>query len=137
MRSARQARKLRGLRRLRRLRRLRELRDDRGSVTAEFAVVLPIVLVVLGLVIGGIVISAHRITLTSAAAEVVRLEARGHGDEAAARLARLGGDVTVEREGEGSLLCISLSDRPGAGLLSRIAVQARACAATSDVGELP
>lgn len=106
-------------------------------MTAEFAVVLPVVLVVLALVIGGIALSAHRIALASAAAEVVRLEARGEAEEAKRRLSQLGRGVDVERATEGSLLCISLSDRPGSGMLAGINVRTRACAATSDVGDPP
>lgn len=112
------------------------LDDERGTVTAEFAIVLPVVLVVLGLVIGGIAISAHRIALASAAAEFARLEARGHAAEAEARLAQFEPDVEVARETQGVLHCVTLSSHPGAGLLGGIGVSARACAATTDVGEV-
>lgn len=115
----------------------RRLSDERGSVTAEFAIVLPAVLVVLALIIGGIMLSAHRITLASAAAEVVRLEARGEQRAAKQRLADLGSGVRAARETTGALLCLTLSDRPGDGLLKRIQVRARACAATTDIGETP
>lgn len=103
-------------------------------MTAEFVIVVPIVLVVLALVIGGITVAAHRIALTSAASEVVRLEARGDETEARKRLAQLDDDIEVQRATEGSLLCLTLRARPGSGALSTIAVSARACAATSDVG---
>ena len=74
------------------------LGDERGSVTAEFAIVMPAVLVVLGLAIGGILISAHRIALVSLAAQVARLEARGDADLAASALgAWNGSSVEVDR----------------------------------------
>lgn len=113
------------------------LRGERGAVSAEFAIVLPAVLVVLGLVIGGIAISAHRIALASAAAEVARLEARGGGAEAEERLAVLGPEIVVRRQSEGALHCVSLTAHPGSGPFRGIAVSERACAAISDAGVEP
>lgn len=104
------------------------LRDDeRGTVTAEFAIVLPAVLVVLGLVIGGILIASHRITLISVAGEAARLEARGDTELARERLASLGDGVEVARYQRGRLECLKLSSRPGGGLLASIVVDAEAC----------
>ena len=51
------------------------LRDERGAVTAEFAIVLPVVVAILGLVIGAITLAAHRMTLVSLSAELARFEA--------------------------------------------------------------
>lgn len=106
--------------------------DERGTVTAEFAIVLPAVVAVLGLVIGGVALSAHRITLVSAAAEAARLEARG--ESADARLGALGSGVTATRSEADGLLCIELVSRPAGGLLASVAVTGRSCAALSDVG---
>ena len=52
-------------------------RDERGSVTAEFAVALPAMLLVLLLAIGAIALATQRLSLSSAAAQMARLEARG------------------------------------------------------------
>src|SRR5690606_28767795 len=109
-------------------------RDERGTVTAEFAIALPIVLVVLGLVVGGVALAAHRITLVSAAADAARLEARGESAEAA--LTRLGAGVQIDRSTEQGLHCVALSSSPVGGLLSSITVRARSCAAVSDVAAL-
>jgi hypothetical protein len=106
------------------------LRGERGSVTAEFAFVVPAVLVVLGLSVGAIMLSAHRLSLGAAAAEVARLEARGDTAAARLRLASLG-DVGVGRSRDGPLLCVALSARPGAGALRAIEITARGCAAVS------
>jgi len=106
------------------------LRDDRGSVTAEFVIVLPAVLAVLALAVGAIMLAAQRVVLTSAAAEVARLEARGDAVEASERLAALPG-VRVQREQRGSLHCVSLSTRPTGGLLAAVGVSARSCAASA------
>lgn len=106
--------------------------DERGTVTAEFALVVPAVLVILGVVIGSIVIATHRLTLTGAAADIARLEARGDAELAAARLDALGSSVSVAREREGLLLCVTLSSGSRDGLLGVIAVRGSACAAMSE-----
>nr|WP_244304498.1 TadE family type IV pilus minor pilin [Leucobacter viscericola] len=105
--------------------------DERGAVTAEFALVLPAVVIVLGLVIGGILLATHRITLVSLAGEISRAEARGDTDAANAVLARVGSDVTIHRSEDGVLHCVSLRSSPASGLLSRITIAASSCAATS------
>lgn len=50
---------------------------DRGSVTAEFAVVLPAVVLVLLLTAGALGASARQVRLQDAAADAARLVARG------------------------------------------------------------
>ena len=108
--------------------------DDRGTATAEFAIVLPAVLVVLGLVIGGVALAAHRIVLVSAAADAARLEARG--ESAAPALERLGTGVTIERTTEQGLHCVALAAAPIGGPLSSITVRGASCAAVSDVAAI-
>lgn len=117
--------------RVKRTRRTGLLGDERGTVTAEFAIVLPAVLLVLGLVIGGLLLAAHRITLTSTAADLARLEARGDTALAAARLSELGHTVEVQRAGRGALHCVTLRAQPTRGLLSAVTVTASGCAARS------
>lgn len=113
----------------------RVLREDHGVVSAEFAIVLPAVLVVLGLVIGGVMLTAHRVTLVSAAADVARLEARGDLAVAGERLAALPHAASVARSSRGALHCVTLESRPGVGLLSRIPLTATSCAARSEAAE--
>lgn len=108
------------------------LRDERGTVTAEFAVVLPAVLIVLGLVIGGVVIATNQLTLASAAADIARLEARGDTQLATERVDRAGVGVTVERERRGTLLCITLRAGSQRGPLAALAVTGEACAAVTE-----
>jgi len=109
--------------------------DDQGAVTAEFAIVMPAILVVLGLTIGGILISAHRIALVSLAAQVARLEARGDGDLAASALAEWkASSVEVGRSRHGGLHCVTLRSHPGGGLLAGIGIEALSCAAISGEG---
>jgi hypothetical protein len=107
-------------------------RDDRGAVTAEFVIVLPAVLAVLALAVAAVLLATHRVALTSAAAEIARLEARG-GDEAARqRLAGMGTGVSAARERNGPLHCVHLRFRPASGLLAIAEVSARGCAAVVD-----
>lgn len=108
------------------------LRDERGAVTAEFAVALPAVLVVLGLVLGGIMIGAQRVVLVSAASDLARLEARGDTVASEARREELPRGTSQRRWQRGPLLCVELSAGPVRGPLSRVAVSATACAARSD-----
>lgn len=98
-------------------------------MTAEFAVVLPAVLLVIGLAVGAILLATHRLALTQSAAEIARQEARGDTAGAAAQLVRLGETVTVRRSRDGPLHCVTLADRPGAGVLAMVEVVTRGCAA--------
>ncbi|MBP1327016.1 Flp pilus assembly protein TadG [Leucobacter exalbidus] len=113
--------------------RARTLRhDERGTVTAEFAVVVPAVLVVLALVIGGIVIATNRLTLASAAADISRLEARGDTALAEERISQSGAGLTINRERRGALLCITLHAGAQRGLLAALSVSGEGCAAVTD-----
>ncbi|NLA64527.1 MAG: pilus assembly protein [Leucobacter sp.] len=108
------------------------LHDERGSITAEFAVVLPAVLMVLVLAVGSIMLSAQQVVLVAAAAEIARLEARDDQGAARARLDTLGFAVTVRRSEHGALHCVHLAASPGGGLLAALEISARACAARTE-----
>ncbi|WP_427870587.1 TadE/TadG family type IV pilus assembly protein [Leucobacter luti] len=90
---------------------------------------LPAVVAVLGLMIGGISIAAQRVTLSSLAGELVRLEARGDAGAAERLLRERPGQVQVERRHDGPLLCATLSESPGRGILGAISISVTACAA--------
>ncbi|WP_353055795.1 TadE/TadG family type IV pilus assembly protein [Leucobacter sp. CX42] len=119
------------IRRLVRLRcRLRcLLREERGSATAELAITLPLVLLVFGVVVGGVALAAHRVGLTSLAAEVARLEARGDAALAQSRIASFPGNPGIQRSQSGGILCVTAITSPGSGLLQAIRLTARGCAA--------
>lgn len=104
---------------------------DRGSVTAEFAIVLPAVLMVLAFAIASIMLSTHRLGLAATAAELARLEARGDTAAAADRLEQLESDVAIERTAQGALHCVVLRSSPLEGALQALTISARACAALS------
>jgi len=107
-------------------------RDDRGAVTAEFVIVLPAVLAVLALAVAAVLLATHRVALTSAAAEIARLEARGDDEAARQRLAGMGTGVFAAREREGPLHCVLLRSHPASGLLAIVEISARGCAALVD-----
>lgn len=104
------------------------LQSDRGAVVAEFTIVLPAILMVLMLAVGAILLATQRVALTSAAAEVARLEARGDSG-ASARLGALPSGVSVARSRTNGLYCVTLDARPLGGLLGSVGVSARGCAA--------
>lgn len=116
---------------------LRELRvDERGTVTAEFAVTVPAVLLVLGLVVGAVQLSAQRVALTGLAGDVARLEARGDAGLAVARISRYVASPTISRSNDGRILCVSATTGPKAGILSALRVTGTGCAAVSEAGSL-
>lgn len=103
-------------------------------MTVEFAIGLTVVLAVTGLMLGGLMLAAHRIGLSAAAADVARLEARGDDAAAQDRLTQSGSGVSIQRRRVGALLCIELQRRPGRGPLSAVELTAEACAAVSEAG---
>lgn len=107
----------------------RGLRDDAGSVTVEFAVVLPAVLLLLALVVGASAAAAQSIRLADAAAVTARQTARGDGGRAAAVLGQLAPGAAVQSsEGEG-LVCVVLRRPVDAGPLTGVVVlTSRSCA---------
>lgn len=108
--------------------------DERGSVTAEFAIVLPVVVAVLGLVIASISLASHRISLVSLTAEAARLEARGDTAQARRVLERAVPGASVSRASKNGLHCVTMRARPAGGLLHGITISATSCAALSEAG---
>ncbi|MFC5338004.1 TadE family type IV pilus minor pilin [Leucobacter denitrificans] len=107
------------------------VKEDRGSVTAEFALTVPAVLLILGLVLGSIHLAAERVSLVSFAGELARLEARGDAALAAQRVSQSGSQVSIQRENDGRLLCITATASPQSGLLSALHISGTGCAALS------
>lgn len=98
------------------------LRDDRGSATAETAIVLPVVVaMVLVILIVGAGIGTQ-VRLESAARGAAREIARGESEAVAVATARRigGGDVTVSISGDGTWVQVDASRtlRVGSGLLA-------------------
>ncbi|PPL19399.1 TadE family type IV pilus minor pilin [Microterricola pindariensis] len=88
----------------------RRATGSRGSVTAEFAVVMPALFLVLALCLGAVSLLGQQLRLSDAAADAAR--AAGRGDDGARVLALVaravpGASLGLERRGE--FVCAELS----------------------------
>lgn len=101
--------------------------SERGSVTAEFAVVLPAVLLCLALCVGAIQAVTQQSRLSQAAGTAARMLGRGDDPAAAIAWARASG---IDHRAEGELLCVRLTAPSGVSGLGSIGVvaSAQACA---------
>lgn len=104
---------------------------ERGSVTAEFAAVIPAVILVLGAALGCMQVAGEQLRLQDATADAARMLARGDGAGAASsRLTQAvpGAHLTVRHRGD--LVCVVARARSsaGGGLLSALTVRADGCA---------
>lgn len=83
---------------------------DRGSVSAEFAVALPAILLLVALCVGALSAASRQVRLQDAVADAARLVARG---EEEGRAFALVGDAvegaTVEVHRDGDLVCVIAS----------------------------
>jgi len=96
-------------------------------VTAEFAIAMPAVLLVLAVVLGGVQLGGLKLRLESAAAVAARLVARGSAAEPA--LAGVGAPASLTREDRDGLVCVRLSARPpGVADVLGIGVSGSGCA---------
>ena len=99
--------------------------DDRGSVTAEFAVALPAVVFVLALCLTGMQAVGQQLRLADATAHAARSLARGESaDVAAARAAREVPGASITQSTDGDLTCVTGSAPAALGLT----VTASSCA---------
>jgi Flp pilus assembly protein TadG len=99
--------------------------DDRGSVTAEFAVALPAVVLLLALCLTGMQAVGQQLRLADATAHAARSLARGESaDVAAARAAREVPGASITQSTDGDLTCVTGSAPAALGLT----VTASSCA---------
>lgn len=103
----------------------RVLLDERGSVTAEFAVALPAVVIVLALGVGVLGSAATAVRLQHVSAESARLLGRGDDDRAFAAVGEIGGSLSVSRSD--GLVCVD-ARAPVPLPVPLPPVSARACA---------
>jgi hypothetical protein len=87
--------------------------SDRGSVTAELAVALPAVAVVLACCLGGLQVAGTQLRLQDAAALAARALARG--DPPSSAVALVAG-VSLSRSDRGDLVCATLHAPAALGL---------------------
>ncbi|TWX40200.1 hypothetical protein ES689_01650 [Frigoribacterium sp. ACAM 257] len=105
------------------------VRRDVGSVTAEFAVVLPAVLAVVALAVGAVGASAQSVRLEDAAAVAARQTARGDADSVPRTLASLAPGAVSSSSDDGSLVCLTVARPVSLGPLSGVVtLRARSCA---------
>ena len=101
---------------------------DRGSVTAEFAVALPAIALVLAACLASVVLVAQQVRLTDAAADAARALGRGESAAEAAAIAdRVSGGASIATWTEDPFVCVALSRR-GSGVLAAVELHAESCA---------
>lgn len=104
---------------------------EAGSVTAEFAVLVPAVLLVLGFALGCLGVVAQQVRVTDAAAGAARSVGRGDSmGVASARVAAWIGAAQVGSWREGEFVCVSVQQAPGFAPVAAagLRVAARSCA---------
>jgi hypothetical protein len=109
-------------------RRALRIQGERGTVTAEFATVVPAVVLVLVCCLGAVQVAGQRLRLQDAAADAARILARGDPAAEHAR-ALVTGSVLTRRDGDG-MVCATLR-APAAvagGLLGAVTLTATSCA---------
>lgn len=103
---------------------------ERGSVTAEFAAVMPAVVLVFAACMAGVQVAGQQVRLQDAAADAARVTARGEGaGSAAARAGHLVAGSSLSLSSDGDLICVHLT-APAApfGPLAGLEIGASSCA---------
>lgn len=102
--------------------------DERGSATAEFAVVVPAVVLVIALTAGCLTAVGRQVRLEQGAAQAARLAARGEPDaRVAGAVTAIAGGTVVGTSTAGDLVCVSVT-APALTPLPVGALTARSCA---------
>lgn len=107
---------------------------DRGAVTAEIAVALPTIVVMLAACIGGVGATTSLLAASDAAADAARLLARGDAPATASAHVRAvlpGASLGVDRRD--TIVCATVATAPRV-LGVPLPVSARSCALTAEVG---
>lgn len=111
---------------------LRPTRDESGSVTAEFAMTVPALVVVVSLVVASLGVTSQSVRLADVAAVVARQAARGDGGSIAATLARLAPGATVSESSGSGLVCVDLRRDARLGPVGGVVtLTSRSCAPTA------
>lgn len=102
--------------------------DDRGSATAEFAVVVPAIVLVIALTAGCLAAAGRQVRLEQGVAQAARLAARGEpADRVAGIVAAVAGGAVDGVSDDGDLVCVSASAPTRLPLLVP-PLRARSCA---------
>ncbi|MGD8168305.1 TadE family type IV pilus minor pilin [Herbiconiux sp. P16] len=104
-------------------------RSESGSVTAEFAMILPAVAVVLALGVGVVQLGSVRVALTDAAADAARILGRGDSEGAAAsRVAQAQRGARMSVDHLGPVVCVTARAEVSPGLGALFSFEGRGCA---------
>jgi Flp pilus assembly protein TadG len=106
---------------------MRRFRADVGSVTAEFAAVLPAVILVLAVALGSMQIAGEQLRLQDAVADAARMVGRGDSG-AGARVQSAAPGARLTESVEGSLVCATARAPTSIGPLFGITLSATSCA---------
>ena len=111
---------------------------DRGAVTAEFAVALPALVLLLGFGLGAIDATLDKLRCADAARDAALAQARG-GDGMAAGEARApaGATVVVTMAGGAVRATVTMTSRPLGSHLPGVSIASSAVAAVEPDGETP
>ena len=108
----------------------RRIRGDRGMVTAETAMVLPALVVVVCVAVSAIAVATAQLRCVDAAREAARAAARGEGASVvrtfAAQAAPGSARVSVSLVGDRAQVTVTATLHPLGRLLPEISVRARA-----------
>ncbi|GAA1942421.1 TadE family type IV pilus minor pilin [Agromyces allii] len=97
-------------------------------MTAEFAVALPAIMLVLAICLASVHLVTVQVRLTDAAAAAARALGRGEGADAAAGIVgRIAGPADLSHTDDGMFTCVTLT-ASGGGLLASIRLTSEACA---------
>lgn len=101
---------------------------ERGSATAEFAVLMPAVCIMLAVCLSGLQLATQHVKAIDAAALAARSASRG--EDASALVNRLVPEASMHSERKGNLLCVrvDISGSPMARLLGFTSVSGTSCA---------
>jgi Flp pilus assembly protein TadG len=107
---------------------------ERGSVTAEFAALVPAVLLVLAFGIGAVEVVVQQARLTDAAADAARSLARGDSRAVAdAHVAEAVGATSFSVERGGDYVCVEVGQPArGPAAVTGLSVSGRGCALGDD-----
>jgi len=106
--------------------RLLPRRDDRGTVTAEFAVVMPAVLLVLAFGLGVVRLGVEQLRLQGAAFDAARLVGRG-GPGASQVITQVHPDADFAIHRADGLVCVTASAPGRLGVLTALRLEASSC----------
>ena len=96
-------------------------------MTAEFAAVVPAVVLLLAIALGGIRLAGEQLQLQAAVQDASRLLSRGDAG-ARARVLQVSADANVVDDESGGLVCVHARAPADLGVLMGIVLSASACA---------